>query len=350
MTGGIPLHTDPEKLNASVTKIGDTALTSLSAPDEVPEGDEEMSRSHVHNASYDYARLLAVIGIIWFHAHAPGAQLGYSGLAFFVLLMMVLALPQIAAQRTQRHRAPAILRYAASRGQRLIVPWLMASGFYGGLKMIDVIQGVPFTTEFNKEMWMTGPALHLWFLPFAFAMGLALWPLGRWLRGAPALVWAPLSVAFTALALVALTGMQIRAQPVPIAQWAYALPAVLLGTAFALTRGQPLFMLGLLVVFVTAALTAGLTGGLFQIGVAGTLLILCALFHLPATALSAIAAKASLTIYLIHPAIMTLVLRSGFVPNDSTTLALTVTLVCLGIVAIWETINQGRKPDGLLTS
>jgi len=30
------------------------------------------------NATLDYARLIAVIGIIWFHAKAPGASIGYT--------------------------------------------------------------------------------------------------------------------------------------------------------------------------------------------------------------------------------------------------------------------------------
>ena len=49
-----------------------------------------MPHRNTHNASYDYVRFIAVIGIIWFHAHAPGALIGYSGLAFFLMLLCLL--------------------------------------------------------------------------------------------------------------------------------------------------------------------------------------------------------------------------------------------------------------------
>ena len=309
-----------------------------------------MSRDGIRNASYDYARLLAVIGIIWFHAQAPGAYIGYSGLSFFVLLMMGLALPQIAAQREQRHRAPAFLRYAAARGRRLLVPWLVASAFYGGLKLIEVVRGASFSAEFTKEMWVTGTALHLWFLPFAFAMTLALWPVGHWLRKAPVWVWPPLTLIFGGGALVALAGMQVTAQPVPLAQWAYALPAVLLGTALALGRENIVSMMGILALFVGIALMMSWTVGLFQIGVAGIVLIFCTLIYIPPTALSGRAARASLWIYLIHPAVLTVVQRGGLAAAHSMMLALITTLFCLVIVAIFETILQGRRTPGLLTS
>lgn len=309
-----------------------------------------MSRDRIHNASYDYARLLAVVGIIWFHAHAPGAAIGYSGLAFFLLLLMLLALPQIVHTRILRHRAPAVLRYAAGRGQRLLVPWLVASAFYGGLKLIEVSRGASLGSEFSKEMWLTGTATHLWFLPFAFAMGIALWPLGRVLRTAPVMIWAGLSLIFTGLALAALAGMQTNTLPAPLAQWAYALPAVLLGVAIGLTRSHPGHMAGLLVLFFCAALSLSWTVGLLQITLAASLLILCTLIYLQPTPLSAAAARASLLIYLIHPGVMTLVVRSGLLPEASTALALTVTVACLCIVAIWETIRHSRSMGGLLTS
>ena len=306
-----------------------------------------MSRDHIRNASYDYARLIAVIGIIWFHAHAPGGGIGYSGLAFFVLLLMLLALPQITRYRDLPHRAPAVLRYAATRGRRLLVPWLVASAFSGGFKLVEVSQGTPLAAEFTKEMWLTGTAIHLWFLPFAFAMGIILWPLGRWLRTAPVTVWGPLSLIFTACALAALAAVQTNPLPTPLAEWAHALPAVLLGTAFALTRARPGYMLGMLVLFVCAALSLQWTVGVLQIALASGLLILCRVIYMRPTALSAAAARASLWIYLIHPAVMTLAVRGDIAPDASTALAVIVTLVSLFIVAIWETIRQGRPVTGM---
>ena len=139
-----------------------------------------MQRATDHNATFDYARLVAVVGIIWFHAGAPGALIGYSGLSFFLILLVCNAFPQISSVRPQFHRAPAWTRYAVARAQRLLLPWLIASLFYSGFKLVEVARGAPWGAEFTSQMWLTGAALHLWFLPFAFLVSVALWPLGRW--------------------------------------------------------------------------------------------------------------------------------------------------------------------------
>lgn len=309
-----------------------------------------MTYDRRHNASYDYARLLAVVGIIWFHAHAPGGPIGYSGLALFVILLVVMALPQIMATRLQPHRAPPMLCYAAARAQRLLVPWLIASAFYGGLKLVEVSRGAPFFTEFTLSMWLTGPALHLWFLPFAFAVCLALWPLGRVLQRITPRHAASLALLFTAIALGALAQAQNPAALIPLAQWIYALPAVLFGVALSLTGLRPSRMLGLTLLFACCALSANWTMGLTEIIVASLLLALCTALPLRATALSRLSARSALALYLIHPAVMAVILRTGLAAEGTTALALTVTGVSLVIVALWETIAAPRLPATPLTS
>ncbi len=303
-----------------------------------------MSRRDTHNASYDYARLLAVIGIIWFHAAAPGALIGYSGLAFFLLLLVHLALPQACKVRDQAHRAPAFWRYAAARGQRLLWPWLVASIIYGGLKGIEVMRGSPWAAEFQTSMWLTGPALHLWFLPFAFAVSLGLWPLGRVLRQHAADHTTPLAFVFTGLALASLALAQEATLAIPLAQWAYALPAVLFGVALTLVRNKGLHLLGLLTFFLCAALAANWTTGLPEIGLAALVMILCRLAPLPPTPLSHLAARWALALYLVHPAVMAVALRSGVFADGTTALAVVVTLVSCGLIALWETTAAPRLP------
>lgn len=303
-----------------------------------------MPHRDTHNASYDYARLLAVVGIIWFHAHAPGALVGYSGLAFFLLLLVHLSLPQATKVRDQAHRAPAFWRYAAARGQRLLWPWLVASLVYGGLKLIDVLRGAAWGAEFQLSMWLTGPALHLWFLPFAFAVSLALWPMGRILRVSDKAHATPLAFLFAGGALVTLGFAQEATLAVPMAQWAYALPSVLFGVALTLMRGKGLHLMGLMTFFLCAALAANWTTGLPEIGLAALVLILCRLIPLPPTALSQLAARWALALYLIHPAVMALALRSGVLAEGTTALAVAVTLTSCGVIATWEALAAPRLP------
>ena len=298
-----------------------------------------------HNASYDYARLLAVIGIIWFHAGAPGAAIGYSGLAFFLLLLVHLALPQACKVRDQAHRAPAFLRYAAARGQRLLWPWFIASLAYGGLKLIEVARGAPWGAEFQTSMWLTGPALHLWFLPFAFAVSLALWPLGRVLRQHTQTHATPVAFVFAGLALASLALAQEAALAIPLAQWAYALPAVIFGVGLTLLRTKGLHLLGLLTFFLCCALAANWITGLPEIGLAALVLILCRLAPLPPTPLSQLAARWALALYLVHPGVLAVVLRSGVVADETTALAVIVTLMSAALIAAWEMIAAPRLPD-----
>lgn len=309
-----------------------------------------MSYRDNHNASYDYARLLAVIGIIWFHTHAPGAIIGYSGLAFFLMLLAHLALPQASKLRDQAHRAPAFWRYAAGRGQRLLWPWLVASLVYGGLKLIEVMRGAAWEAEFQTSMWLTGPALHLWFLPFAFAICLALWPLGRVLRQHATAYATPLAFVFTGLALASLALAQEATFAIPLAQWAYALPAVLFGVALTLLRDKGLHLLGLLTFFLCCALAANWITGLPEIGLGALVLILCRLAPLPATPLSHLAARWALALYLVHPAVMAVALRSGVFADGTTGLAVVVTLVSCGLIALWEATAAPHLPHRLRLS
>jgi peptidoglycan/LPS O-acetylase OafA/YrhL len=308
-----------------------------------------MSPDPIRNASFDYARLLAVIGIIWFHTGAPQGDIGYSGLSFFLILLVFLALPQITQMRTPRHRAPAFVRYAAARGRRLILPWLGASVLFGALKLADVARGAPWAAEFDTTMWLTGTAQHLWFLPFAFVVCLMLWPLGRCMGRMKRSVQLHLCMTFMCLSLTALAMWQLANWPSPIAEWAYALPAVFLGVALALTQGRVWRMIGVAALFFCMALSANWTLGLVQLGVATAVLILCSLIQTKTTAISAFAARSSFGLYLIHPAVAAVVTRSQIIPDHSTTFAIIVTLGSLAIVALWETIKStAPRPKRLM--
>lgn len=59
------------------------------------------------NGLVDYGRLVAAMGIVWFHSQAPGARLAYAALPFFLVL---LAMPSRAGLRV--------------RAQRLLLPFL----------------------------------------------------------------------------------------------------------------------------------------------------------------------------------------------------------------------------------
>ena len=230
------------------------------------------------------------------------------------------------------------------------MPWLVACLFYGALKLAEVSQGAAFRDEFTTSMWLTGPALHLWFLPFAFAICMALWPLGRALRQVPEGQTMWLSVIFAGLALASLALTQEAAPVIPLAQWAYALPIVLFGVALTLARDHLMHMLGLVAFFMCCTLSANWTTGLPEIGLASIVLILCRLIPLPSTGLSHLAARSALALYLIHPAVLAIALRSGLVADGSVMLAVAVTGISCGLIALWEVIAVPRLPTTPLFS
>lgn len=307
-----------------------------------------MRDSDTPNATFDYARLLAVVGIIWFHAKAPGGLIGYSGLAFFLMLLSFNAWHQIIHVRAQFHRAPAWTRYATARAQRLLLPWLVASSFYGGFKILEIANGSPWASEFSSEMWITGTAQHLWFLPFAFMTCVVIWPLARWSRDQDAPVQMVLSFVFAGLAMLAIRIAGANDLPVPFAQWAYAVPSVFLGLSIALTGYKKALLQGILALFVLTALALDLTSGLFEIAIAGCAMLLCLQFQLPRTTLSAQCGRMSLWIYLIHPAIMSLIVRGAGLPEGTVALAILTTVISVAIVAVWETLKIVQiRSDGL---
>ncbi|SNR72099.1 acyltransferase family protein [Puniceibacterium sediminis] len=298
------------------------------------------------NTSLEYARLLAACGIVVFHTGAPGAAVGYAALPFFLIVLVVLAAPTAARQ--------GFGDYARGRANRLLKPWLAWSALYGGLKLAELaVTGAPLQSEFAPRMILTGPALHLWFLPFAFVACLLVHPLIRLSAQATAQGMAQdrhsaradlLSAALAALALGFLALRQGQVFPAPLAQWLYAMPPVCLGLAFMLTGNRPGRMAALLTGFFALALGAGWTSGCLQIALAAGVFALCiALPNRPGAqpgrpgALHSRLGGAAMGIYLAHPMVLSILHRTTDIAPDSLTMA---ALGCLGAFAISALIHH----------
>ena len=288
------------------------------------------------NGTFDHARLIAAFGIVVFHAGAPGAAIGYAGLPFFLILLVLLALP--AAQ------CMSLRDFAGLRARRLLRPWLIWSAIYGGLKLAEVaITRQPLGAEFTPSMILTGPALHLWFLPFAFAASLWVYGLARLRQVLPVPVQV-ISAALLLAALGLLTLHQRGGLPVPLAQWVFAGPAVCLGSIFAVlgTRAVRQAPAVALVVagLVGAALMLSGAGGVVQIAVAGAVFALCTAYPRPATPLSDWAAGTAMGVYLVHPLVLSLLERAAIVQPDTGAMALGGIAGSLLLVAGWQMLMR----------
>ena len=292
------------------------------------------------NATLDYARLLAAFGIVLFHLGAPGAWIGYAALPFFLMVLIILALPS--AMR------PPPADYARSRARRLLVPWVVWSAIYLALKLLEVgLGGRPATSEFAPWMLLTGPSIHLWFLPFAFVASLAFLPLLAFVR--PSLdegarvrrLTAILALAGAALVAMALSQRDLA---LPFAQWALAMPAVLLGLALALAGGsrtdlRPETIL-IAVPVLVGAWWIGWTNNLPQIALALGALALCLALRLPEGPLSRHAAEASLIVYLCHPAVASVIERVGLAEPGTLAGAVLTMIASLVFALAWGKADQ----------
>ena len=202
---------------------------------------------------------------------------------------------------------------------------------YGALKLAEMsVTGRPLAAEFAPWMWLTGPAIHLWFLPFALVACLALWPLAQAATGMRARLGLVAGCASFALAaLLALQGVDL---PIPVAQWAYALPAVALGVAFALTQGlaqRSLASAALIMATLGGLALTGWVPGARQLALAAGALWLCFAFPLPDSRAARLSADLSLTLYLAHPMVATILARTTPLAEKSTAMALATLAVTL---------------------
>jgi hypothetical protein len=162
----------------------------------------------MRNGLVDYGRLIAALGIVWFHTKAPGYPLAYAGLPYFLTLLF------LAPPRWSRP-------WLANRAWRLLWPFALWSAIYGLQRVSDAWQaGEPLFGWAKPEMLAMGTADHLWFLPYAF-VALAVAPLIRATRAE--LAW-PLVAA----------GLLVLAGPItafPWYQWSFGLIPILVGLA-----------------------------------------------------------------------------------------------------------------------
>lgn len=276
-------------------------------------------------SSYDYARLVAAFGIVIFHAGAPGAAIGYAALPFF--LMLIISLGWVSAAQT------GFPEYIINRIKRLLNPWLVWSTVYGLLKLAEVaLSEAVLADEFAPYMLLTGPAIHLWFLPFALVVCLILWPIARGTA-------LPVCIAAFVIALVLQAFNQNQDLPIPLAQWVYVAPAVCLGFCLATTPHNII----IISIFVGISFVFGWTEGLPQITLAALSLIVCKLITIPQTSLSKALAEASMGVYLIHPLVFSIFER-GLQLNKGNILTALLAAVASLCIALLLLHKKGELP------
>lgn len=189
-----------------------------------------------YRRSVDLARFLAAFGIVWDHARAPYADIGYLALALFLVLTSYLA---VGSYLRSDGRG-----FWLSRARRIVLPWLFWCAVFRVVH--EVVSDAPFALLTEPGTLLIGPSIHLWFLPFVMLALVVIAPLCRWVTTKRALVLALAGLVVLSVPLGLLHAEVAPAAwfangalfPQPLPQWFYSLPLFLWGALLALAQRQ----------------------------------------------------------------------------------------------------------------
>jgi peptidoglycan/LPS O-acetylase OafA/YrhL len=251
----------------------------------------------------DLLRLVAVGGIVWFHLHAPGYRIAYSGLPVLLVISIALSMARAARQ--------PFSVFASRRAGRLLVPWLFWSAVYGAVLVAQAFwHREPLSSLFQLPMLIMGTSLHLWYLPFAFLASLAAALAWHALAGlSPRAVAAIGALSGGCLLLAASSSLAI---PPPLGQWVFGSAAISFGLAIgsigcgvaserSTQRGDLLAIAAAVVVFALIAGRLGPSDQALPYGI-GVPLVCAALLWKPRLPRSVLAlTPLAMGIYVLHP-------------------------------------------------
>lgn len=257
--------------------------------------------------SIDGLRILAAVGIVWFHTDgAPYRYVGYTGLPVFLLIFFSLV--------TTRSGGEPVRYFLKRRWNRLVKPWLFWSLLYGALRLIKGASSGDlrsFQDMFSLETVLAGTHVHLWYLPYAFVSGLLVYALNRWTlrfnHVAAVLIATGIGLFLLTVNASGLFSLGL-ARPVP--QWEFGLAAVPLGLALGRclmlpSRRREVLLLS--AIFLLTQVTSSVLIGLGYVSstvpysLAVALMCLAYCWRLSSSVIIARLAPLTFGVYLIHP-------------------------------------------------
>ena len=280
----------------------------------------KQSQSDFHRASIEILRILACFGIVWFHAHAPFAEVGYAGLPVFVAISVALTMQS----KSSAHPLASI----RNRARRLLWPWILCSLIYGIWRIFgNVRAGREIFATFDYWMLITGTVIHLWYLPFIFLISCII------IIYKPNLCFGQLNSIASVLAAAGIIFCSwMESQDLlrtPFNCWLFCVPAIFIGLALPLTNdlGQQTRQLLLLLTCVLPACLFVSISDYKNMAIpysVGTIALAIA-WVIPFAASAKLKRIAGMTfdVYLMHIMFLSLLMTSTGIPHGAVAAVLT---------------------------
>jgi peptidoglycan/LPS O-acetylase OafA/YrhL len=306
------------------------------------------SHASQRNGFLDSLRFLAALGIVLFHLEMPGQSIGLSALSFFTAILCYFA-AQYSGDTSLEHQINRM-------NHRIMWPWLVWSVIYLTAKLLDAqLSGHSYSSELEHYMWWTGPALHLWYLPFAFTISLLITQLIAPIN-ASTLLYGLLISTLIFLCMACGFGIYNDLIGIPWVQWLSVLPAALVGITLAAANRSTARTLVLVAAIVAGALIAyslEYRSLALQLSVGGLVAMLAVLWNPGSNRLTFWLGTVSLGIYLSHPLCFALIRKISGQDGNWLTFVLTVVLSIVMAEAYRRTENairdlRRRRPTAAL--
>lgn len=249
-------------------------------------------------------RIVSAFGIVWFHSQSIGHEVSYGSLIFFLLLSTYLA-----GLCTQ---PPA--DFVGRRAKRLLLPWGWWFLIYG---LVNLWGGRPLIPP-NDEILLSilaGPSIHLWYLPFMFGC-LIIFDVLRMLIRISWLAYGSVALAIVLLLTTSFWRLNALQMGAPVAQYAQALPAVLIGVFFSrfdALHGLAKWVIVLLIFSAAAyAVSAEGVGIPYLVGISAGLFLIVPQNILTSIKIPSSVSQCMLGVYLVHPIILGVAAKMSF--------------------------------------
>lgn len=274
------------------------------------------------NANVEVVRFIAAIGIVWFHSPVPYGDIGLAGLSLFFVYLIYFA--------SARSLKMKNLSEVAQVNLHLIKIWLVWCAIYLALKIAQaLVQNHPIADEFELWMWITGPALHLWFLPYSYVVIIIAYLFLRFLNGINRLIGNFLVLGVLALAVVTSIGLQDH-HIIPVSQYLNVLPPIVFAISLArYPAGSKEYWF---VALAGTAILIVLPLDFETPWVLGCVVACITLsWRIDSSPITLLLGRTSLTIYLIHPAVSSIVMNAGLSGVSILGLTILTIIACITI-------------------